>query len=505
MVSTKTSKKDELSLDTLIGDPTQKEKDKEGQTPLPSSPSTKSLPPIIPVMPVSQIPQAAPFMQSPQSSQQSQSSMRPHTSRFNYQTNGRGARGGQENGHSMYDMNGQMGGTMNSNMSGNDDRRGSILQEADMPSEPVKGVLDTSPDGHGLLRPKFSPSRQDIYISSSQIRRFWLRPGDVVEGVARVPKESERYWGLLKVEKVNGKPVDQMEKRVRFEDLTPVYPDDRYTLETGKEPLSTRLIDLVAPIGKGQRGMIVSPPKAGKTTVMKEISTGIAANYPKSHVMAVLIGERPEEVTDIRRHIESITEGKGEVAASNFDEPAEEQTRVAEIALERAKRLVEDGQDVVILLDSITRLARAYNLAIPTSGRTLSGGFDPAALYPPKKFFGAARNFEGNGSLTIIGTALVDTGSRMDDLVYEEFKGTGNMELVLDRQLADRRIHPAIDVQRSGTRREDLLFSQSDYQSIIVMRRMIDVLNKDERTQLLMDRLKKTKSNKEFLAGLKEG
>ncbi len=518
MVSTKTSKKDELSLDTLIGDPAQKEKDKEGQSPLASPPSTKSLPPIIPVMPVSQISQAAPSMHQSQSSQGSQSfqtsiqqpSMRPRTSRFNYQTNGRGSRGGQDNGTGMYDMNGQMSGNMGNNMSGSggngsNDRRGSVLQEEDMPSEPVKGVLDTSPDGHGLLRPKFSPSRQDIYISSSQIRRFWLRPGDVVEGVARVPKESERYWGLLKVEKVNGKPVEQMEKRVRFEDLTPVYPDDRYTLETDKETLSTRLIDLVAPIGKGQRGMIVSPPKAGKTTVMKEISTGIAANYPKSHVMAVLIGERPEEVTDIRRHIESITGGKGEVAASNFDEPAEEQTRVAEIALERAKRLVEDGQDVVILLDSITRLARAYNLAIPTSGRTLSGGFDPAALYPPKKFFGAARNFEGNGSLTIIGTALVDTGSRMDDLVYEEFKGTGNMELVLDRQLADRRIHPAIDVQRSGTRREDLLFSQSDYQSIIVMRRMIDVLNKDERTQLLMDRLKKTKSNKEFLAGLKEG
>ncbi len=514
MVSTKTSKKDELSLDALVGDSTQ-QKDKEEKSEIFSAFSAKSLPPIIPVMPVSQISQSAPLTQTSQSSQGSQSfqssmqqpSMRPRTSRFNYQTNGRGSRGGQDSGNGMYDMNGQMGGNMSNNMSGNgsDDRRGSVLQEADMPSEPVKGVLDTSPDGHGLLRPKFSPSRQDIYISSSQIRRFWLRPGDVVEGIARVPKESERYWGLLKVEKVNGKPVEQMEKRVRFEDLTPVYPDDRYTLETDKETLSTRLIDLVAPIGKGQRGMIVSPPKAGKTTVMKEISTGIAANYPKSHVMAVLIGERPEEVTDIRRHIDSITGGKGEVAASNFDEPAEEQTRVAEIALERAKRLVEDGQDVVILLDSITRLARAYNLAIPTSGRTLSGGFDPAALYPPKKFFGAARNFEGNGSLTIIGTALVDTGSRMDDLVYEEFKGTGNMELVLDRQLADRRIHPAIDVQRSGTRREDLLFSQSDYQSIIVMRRMIDVLNKDERTQLLMDRLKKTKSNKEFLAGLKEG
>ncbi len=379
------------------------------------------------------------------------------------------------------------------------------MQDADVPTETVNGVLDTSPDGHGLLRPKFSPSNRDVYISSSQIRRFWLRPGDVVEGPARIPKENERYWGLLKVERVNGKPVEEVEKRTRFDDLTPVYPDQKYALETGKEPLSTRLIDLVAPIGKGQRGMIVSPPKAGKTTVMKEISTGIATNYPKSHIMAVLIGERPEEVTDIRRHIESITGGKGEVAASNFDEPAEEQTRVAELALERAKRLVEDGQDVVILLDSITRLARAYNLAIPTSGRTLSGGFDPAALYPPKKFFGAARNFENHGSLTIIGTALVDTGSRMDDLIYEEFKGTGNMELVLDRSLAERRIFPSIDVQRSGTRREDLLFTQTDYQSVVMMRRMIDVLGKEERTQLLLERLKKTKSNKEFLASLKEG
>ena len=393
-------------------------------------------------------------------------------------------------------------GNRNDDMGMSDDMN---IQDSDVPTETVSGILDTSPDGHGLLRPRFSPSNRDVYISSSQIRRFYLRPGDVVEGPARIPKENERFWGLLKVEKVNGKPVEEVEKRIRFDDLTPVYPDERFTLETGAETLSTRLIDLVAPIGKGQRGMIVSPPKAGKTTVMKEISTGVAKNYPDSHIMAVVIGERPEEGTDIRRHIEGITGGRGEVAASNFDEPAEEQTRVAELALERAKRLVEDGQHVVILLDSITRLARAYNLAIPTSGRTLSGGFDPAALYPPKRFFGAARNFEGHGSLTIIGTALVDTGSRMDDLIYEEFKGTGNMELVLDRALADRRIFPSIDVQRSGTRREDLLFSQTDYQSIIVMHRMIDILGKDERTSLLLDRLKRTKSNKEFLASLKEG
>jgi len=279
-------------------------------------------------------------------------------------------------------------------------------------------------------------------------------------------------------------------------------------LETDKEPLSTRLIDLVAPIGKGQRGMIVSPPKAGKTTVIKEMSTGIALNYPDVHLMAVLIGERPEEVTDISRHIEAVTKKSkrlGETAASNFDEKPEDQVLVAEMALDRARRLVEMGGDVVILLDSVTRLARAYNLAMPTSGRTLSGGFDPAALHPPKRFFGAARNMEKGGSLTIIGTALVDTGSRMDDLIYEEFKGTGNMELVLDRKLAERRIYPAVDVMASGTRREDLLFNNGEYQSIILMRRMLDMLNPDERAEVMVERLKKTKSNKEFLASLKEG
>jgi transcription termination factor Rho len=279
-------------------------------------------------------------------------------------------------------------------------------------------------------------------------------------------------------------------------------------LETGAQPLSTRLIDLSAPIGRGQRGMIVAPPKAGKTTIMQDMMTGVAANYPDIHLMAVLIGERPEEVTDIRRHIETVTKNSampGECASSNFDEPAEDQTKVAEIALERAKRLVEQGKDVMILLDSVTRLARAYNLAIPTSGRTLSGGFDPAALYPPKRFFGAARKMEGGGSLTIIGTAIIDTGSRMDELIYEEFKGTGNMELTLDRRLAERRIYPAIDVRRSGTRRDDLLYSSSEYQNIVVMQRMLDMLNDDERTDVLVQRLAKTKSNKEFLAALKEG
>lgn len=394
------------------------------------------------------------------------------------------------------------------------------MPDADLPTETVTGVFDDSNEGHGLIRPEITPSPRDAYISTSQIRRFYLRPGDLVTGPARAPKESERFWGLLRVDVVNGEPVDEAKLRARpwFDRLTPVYPNERLTLETGKDPLSTRIIDLVAPIGKGQRGMIVSPPKAGKTTILKDIMTGVAANFPDVTLIAVLIGERPEEVTDIKRHLQQITASVKKsadqpvtksshhfVASSNFDERAEEQTAVAEVALERAKRIAESGGDVVIVLDSITRLARAYNLAIPTSGRTLSGGFDPAALYPPKRFFGAARKFEEGGSITIIGTALVDTGSRMDELIYEEFKGTGNMELHLDRKLAERRIWPSINVERSGTRKEELLFTQSDYQSIITMRRMIDVLGPDERAAIFNDRLRKTKSNKEFLASLKEG
>jgi len=366
----------------------------------------------------------------------------------------------------------------------------------DVPTQKVKGFLDIAGDGHGFLRPRFRPSNEDVYISASQIRKFQLRGGDEVEGLGRPPKDTERYFGLLKVEKVNDEDAEKQTKRTKFNDLTPIYPDEKLTLETGKLPLSMRVVDIIAPIGKGQRGMIVSPPKAGKTTFLKDIARGISENYPKIHLMASLIGERPEEVTDISRSV------KGEVIASNFDEPAEEQTRVAEIALERAKRLVEQGLDVVILLDSITRLARAYNLSVPPSGRTLTGGFDPAALYPPKRFFGAARNCEEKGSLTIIGTALIETGSRMDDLIYEEFKGTGNMELHLDRKLAERRVYPSIDVERSSTRQEQLLFSDDDYKKIVTMRRMLSVLSPDERTEVLIDRLSKTVSNKEFLDSL---
>jgi len=374
-----------------------------------------------------------------------------------------------------------------------------VLPDAGLPTQEASGVLEIQPEGRGILHPRFVPSDKDIYVSSSQIRRFSLRPGDMVTGQVRKPKEKERYWGLLKVEKVNGIAVEKLGQRPRFDELTPIYPNEQIKLETDAKVLTTRLIDLLAPIGKGQRGLIVSPPKAGKTWFLKDIANGVSTNYPKIHLMAVLIGERPEEVTDIRRSV------KGEVIASNFDEPPEHQTKTAEIALERAKRLVELGKDVFVLLDSITRLARAYNLAIPTSGRTLTGGFDPMALYPPKHFFGAARNFENGGSLTIIGTCLVDTGSRMDDLIYEEFKGTGNMELHLTRKLAERRVFPAVDIQKSGTRQEELLFDKKIYPKIITLRRMIDVLGPEERTEVILERLRKTKSNKEFLESLNQG
>ena len=365
------------------------------------------------------------------------------------------------------------------------------------PATKGKGVLEVMPDGYGFLRANgLSAGPGDIYISQSQIRRFDIRPGDEVEGKVRPPKETERYFGMLMVEKVNDLDPDKSMKRPKFSALTAIYPNKQLKLETGKTPLSTRMIDLLAPIGFGQRGMIVSPPKAGKTTVLKDIANGVAVNYKDAYLMAVLIGERPEEVTDISRSV------KGEVLSSNFDEPAEAQTRVAEVGLERAKRLVETGKDVVVLLDSITRLGRAYNLALPPSGRTLSGGFDPVALYPPKRFFGAARNFEEGGSLTIIATALVDTGSRMDDLIYEEFKGTGNMELHLNRSLSERRIFPSIDVSMSGTRNEEYLFSEKDLQKVWKLRRMLEALNDLERTELLIERVSRTSTNEEFLDSL---
>ena len=368
------------------------------------------------------------------------------------------------------------------------------------PTQKVSGFLDIMMEGHGFLRPKFLPSEKDIYISQSQIRKFQLREGDEVSGQARMPKENERFLGLLKVEIVNGLDAEKSAKRPYFDNLTPIYPKKQVRLETEKTPLSTRIIDLFSPIGFGQRGMIVSPPKAGKTTIIKEIAHGIAQNHPKVHLMAVLIGERPEEVTDISRSV------KGEVIASNFDEAPEAQTKVAEVALDRAKRLVEMGVEVFILLDSITRLARAYNLSVNPSGRTLSGGFDPAALYPAKKFLGAARSCEEGGSLTIIGTALVETGSRMDDLIYEEFKGTGNMELHLTRALQEQRVFPAIDIEKSGTRHEELLLPAETLKKVVTLRHMLSLLGEGtEKTATLIDRLTKSSSNQEFLDNLQQG
>src|SRR3989344_1044712 len=371
---------------------------------------------------------------------------------------------------------------------------------ANTPTQAVSGFLDIMNEGHGFLRPKFIPSDGDIYISASQIRKFQLRPGDEVGGQARPPKDNERYYGLLKVEKVNGKDASDSGKRPKFEDLTPIYPDKQVKLESGQTPISCRMMDLLCPIGFGQRGLVVSPPKAGKTTILKDIASGIAKNYPDVHLIAVLIGERPEEVTDISRSV------KGEVIASNFDEAPEAQTKVAEVGLERAKRLVEMGRDVFIVLDSITRLARAYNLSVSPSGRTLSGGFDPAALYPAKRFLGAARNCEKGGSLTILGTALIDTGSRMDDLIYEEFKGTGNMELHLSRSLQEQRVFPAIDIDKSGTRHEELLLDAETLKKIVTLRHMLSLLGEgSERTSTLISRLLKFTNNKEFLESLNKG
>jgi len=370
-----------------------------------------------------------------------------------------------------------------------------MIPDADLPTEYVEGFLDVTPDGHGYLRPKMIPSSKDVYISSSQVRRFGLRPGDMVGGQAREPKESERFWGLLKVEKVNGDTAEKAAERPHFDDMTAVFPDEQIMLETEAEPLSTRIIDLISPIGKGQRGLIVAQPKAGKTWLLRDIAEALSKNYPEMHVMAVLIGERPEEVTEVTRKL------KGDVAASHFDEPPLEQVRIAELALERAKRLVESGKDVFVLLDSITRLARAYNLIGGNSGRMLSGGFSAEAIYPAKKAFGAARKLEEGGSLTIVGTCLVDTGSRMDDLIYEEFKGTGNMELHLDRRLADRRIYPAYNLLVSGTRGEEKLLGKR-MEKVMQLRRMLDLLGEEERTELLIGKMKKTKNNDEFLDSL---
>ncbi|MFP4435707.1 MAG: transcription termination factor Rho [Chloroflexaceae bacterium] len=359
------------------------------------------------------------------------------------------------------------------------------------------GILDIVSDGFGFLRgDRMLPGPDDVYVSQSQIRRFGLRTGDRIWGQIRPPKESERFFSLLRVELINGMDPETARKRPSFDQLTPIFPNQQLRLETEHNILSTRLVDLIAPIGRGQRGLIVSPPKAGKTLLLKAIANGITTNHPEVQLMVLLIGERPEEVTDMRRSV------KGDVISSTFDEPVEDHTKVAEMTLERAKRLVEGGMDVVVLMDSITRLARAYNLDMPPSGRTLSGGIDPVALYPPKRFFGAARNIEHGGSLTIIATCLVDTGSRMDDVIYEEFKGTGNMELHLDRRLAEKRIFPALDIQRSSTRREELLLPPELLRQVWTLRRMVSMLGDNEGTELMLTRMAKTRTNEEFLATL---
>jgi len=358
----------------------------------------------------------------------------------------------------------------------------------------ASGILDMLPEGYGFLRREgYILGPDDIYVSQSQIRRFELRRGDLVEGQVRRPKEGEKFYGLIRVDKINDLEPDKIRGRRNFEKGTPIYPQERFNLEVRATQLSTRVIDLFCPIGKGQRALIVSPPKAGKTTLLKNIANAITINHPEAHIIALLVDERPEEVTDMRRTID------GEVVASTFDEHPENHTAVSELAMERAKRLVELGKDVVILLDSITRLARAYNQVIPNSGRTLSGGLDTASLHKPKRFFGAARKIEEGGSLTIIATALIETGSKMDDIIFEEFKGTGNMELNLTRKLAESRVFPAVDIKRSGTRHEELLLSPDEMRKIWMLRRVSAALNTGDITEMILGKMAQTRTNEEFL------
>ena len=370
------------------------------------------------------------------------------------------------------------------------------LEAEDDPNAEVRtGILDLLPEGYGFLRTNgYLPGDKDVYVSVSQVRRFHLRKGDEVTGSVRSPKESEKYQALLKIRQINGMEVEAAQKRPRFADLVPLYPQDRLTLEQAENPknITARIVDLIAPIGKGQRGMIVSPPKAGKTTVMKEIANSVRTNNPETHLIVLLVDERPEEVTDMQRSVD------GEVVYSTFDRPSDDHIQVTELTLERAKRLVEMGKDVLILLDGITRLSRAYNLATPASGRILSGGVDSTALYPPKKFFGAARNIEHGGSLTILATALVETGSRMDEVIFEEFKGTGNWELKLDRRMSEKRIFPAIDIQASGTRKEELLLTPEELQLVWRLRRVLHAVEGGA-LELLIDKMKSTAGNAQFL------
>lgn len=364
-----------------------------------------------------------------------------------------------------------------------------------------EGTLEILPDGFGFLRShnyNYLPSAEDIYVSPTQIRRFDLKKGDYIYGIIRIPREKEKYVAMAKVEQINGKTPEKSRERISFENLTPLHPEERCLMETNSETISTRIIDLISPIGKGQRALIVAPPKSGKTVLLQNIANAISTNNPEIKLLVLLIDERPEEVTDMQRTV------KGQVISSTFDEPPERHTQIAEMVIERAKRMVEDGEDVVILLDSITRLARAFNTVQPHSGKILTGGVDASSLHRPKRFFGAARNVEHGGSLTIIATALVDTGSKMDEVIYEEFKGTGNMELVLDRRLADRRVYPAIDVVKSGTRKEELLYHPTEKEKVYILRQALNDLTTIDAMNLLCSRLKKTKSNTEFLLSMKE-
>ncbi|GHV40673.1 transcription termination factor Rho [Clostridia bacterium] len=366
-----------------------------------------------------------------------------------------------------------------------------------------QGILEILPEGYGFLRTEnYLPGTKDIYISPSQIRRFNLKTGDLVRGTMRVSKDNEKFGALLFVKGINGDPPELVTRRPNFEDLTPIFPEEKIQLETSQIELATRLIDLISPIGKGQRGMIVAPPKAGKTVLLKKIARGILANHPNAHLIVLLIDERPEEVTDMQR---SIVSDNADVVYSTFDEQPEHHKRVAEMVLERAKRLVEQGKDIIVLLDSITRLSRAYNLTIPPSGRTLSGGLDPAALFMPKKFFGAARNIENGGSLTILATALVDTGSKMDDVIFEEFKGTGNMELVLDRRLSEKRVFPAIDIIKSGTRREETLLTQRELEAIYTIRKAMGRMSTMDINETVTEMMVNSKTNAEFISKVQAG
>jgi transcription termination factor Rho len=416
-----------------------------------------------------------------------------------------------QNNNRQFNNDGDPGNRRNSRRRRGRDRDGrgggdrDLMGSADLPYQgeliDCRGILDLRDEGYGFLRTEgYLPSGKDVYVSISQARKFSLRKGDSIEGAFRPAGSNEKYPALIRIDKVAGMDSEAAKERRRFEDLTPLFPDEKLALETPGEPqnMTTRIVDLLSPIGKGQRGLIVSPPKAGKTSVVKQIAKSIENNNPEVHLMMLLVDERPEEVTDMRRSV------KGEVIASTFDRPADEHTAVSELAIERAKRLVELGKDVVIILDGITRLARAYNISAPASGRIMSGGVDSGALYPPKKFFGAARNIEEGGSLTILATALVETGSKMDEVIFEEFKGTGNMELRLDRRLAERRLYPAIDVNASSTRHEELLFDRGQLQQVWALRRVLNALNQEGSgaagLELLMDKIKTTDSNDEFLA-----